>query len=108
MLAKNYTSKTMSAVSTLAISAVLLGSIFVTPSLAMEERDLEDESHFARVPAEVTSHIFGSLPLKPWPCKPRLSHLEGIGQRRTGGFWGSCRLQKNLRGSKNTPFGTRS
>ncbi|HUX80574.1 MAG TPA: tetratricopeptide repeat protein [Alphaproteobacteria bacterium] len=64
MLVKNYILKTMNAVSALAISAVLLESIFTTPSWAMEEEYWEDKSHFARLPAEVVTHIFEFLPLK--------------------------------------------
>ena len=63
-MVKNYYSKTKNAVSAFAVSAVLLGSIFTTPSWGMEEQDLEDKSPFARVPAEVETHIFGFLPLK--------------------------------------------
>jgi hypothetical protein len=55
---------TMDAVSVVATSAVLLGSIFTTSSWAMEERDREGESHFARLPAETAQNIFRFLPLE--------------------------------------------
>ena len=87
MAVKNYYLKTMNAVSALAISAVLLGSVFTAPGWAMDEKDREEECHFARVPAEIAQHIFGFLPLKSQgPVRLVCGAWNELANDKNGGF----------------------
>ncbi|HUX78557.1 MAG TPA: F-box-like domain-containing protein, partial [Alphaproteobacteria bacterium] len=87
VLAKNQISKLINTFSTLAISTILLGSIFNTPNWAMHEEDQEKESHFARVPSEIMSHIFSFLPLESHDPVSRVSRTwEILANDEGGGF----------------------